>query len=58
MYSTEQYMPPEGEYETVTAADDSTWYRQYATDAVKRTPYMTGEGKIAYSESLNTASPI
>lgn len=52
MYSTEQYMPPDGEYETVTAADDSTWYRQYATDAVERTPYMTGEGKIAYHESI------
>lgn len=52
MYSAEQYMPPEGEYETVTAADDSTWYRQYATDAVERTPYMTGEGKITYHENI------
>jgi len=52
MYNTEQYMAPEGSYETVTAADNTTWYRQYATDAVERTPYMTGDGSIAYRESI------
>ena len=52
MYHTDQYMAPEGSYETVTMADNSTWYRQYATDTVERTPYMTGEGKIAYHENL------
>ena len=52
MYSTEQYMPPEGTYETITAADNSTWYRQYAADTVDRTPYMTETGEIAYRESL------
>lgn len=52
MYSTDQYMPPEGNYETITAADNSTWYRQYATDFVERIPYMTSEGQIAYRESI------
>lgn len=52
MYNADQYMAPEGNYETVTAADNSTWYKQYATDAVERTPYMTSEGKIAYRESI------
>lgn len=52
MYHADQYMAPEGNYETVTAADNSTWYKQYATDTVERTPYMTGEGKIAYHENL------
>lgn len=52
MYHTGQYMAPEGAYETVTTADNSTWYRQYAADTVERTPYMTGEGKIAYHENL------
>ena len=52
MYSTEQYMAPEGNYETVTTADNATWYKQYATDTVERTPYMTGEGKIAYHENI------
>lgn len=52
MYNAEQYMAPDGHYDTITAADNSTWYRQYATDAVERTPYMTGEGKIAYHEDI------
>ena len=30
MYNTEQYMAPEGNYETVTTADNATWYKQYA----------------------------
>jgi hypothetical protein len=52
MYNTEQYMAPEGDYETVTTADNATWYKQYATDTLERTPYMTGEGKIAYHENM------
>ena len=52
MYHADQYMAPEGSYETVTMADNSTWYRQYTTDTVERMPYMTGEGKIAYHENL------
>lgn len=52
MYNTEQYMAPEGDYETVTTADNATWYRQYATDTVERTPYMTSAGRIAYHEDI------
>lgn len=52
MYHAEQYMPPGGNYETVATADNASWYRQYATDAVERTPYMTNKGKIAYHESI------
>lgn len=52
MYHAEQYMPPDGNYETVQTADQATWYRQYAADIVERTPYMTGEGKIAYHENI------
>ena len=52
MYNTAQYMAPEGKYETVTAADDSTWYKQYAQDAVEKTPYMAADGTIAYNESI------
>ncbi len=52
MYNTEQYMPPEGNYDTVTAADNTTWYRQYAADAVERTPYMKGDGSIGYRETI------
>lgn len=52
MYNTEQYMAPEGNYETITTADNATWYKQYAVDTVDRTPYMTGEGRIAYHENI------
>lgn len=52
MYHSEQYMPPEGDYTTVTAADGSSWYKQYATDAVERKPYKAEDGSIAYRESL------
>jgi len=52
MYSTDQYMAPENRYDTVSAADGSQWYRQYACDAVERTPYMAPDGSIAYNESI------
>lgn len=52
MYHADQYLTPEGEYETITAADNSVWYKQYATDAVERTPYLNESGQIAYHESM------
>lgn len=52
MYHADQYLAPEGAYETVTAADNSTWYKQYATDSVERIPYMNETGEIAYHESI------
>ena len=52
MYHTDQYMAPSGEYSTVTAADGTTWYKQYAADTVERKPYKAPDGNIAYSESI------
>lgn len=52
MYHTDQYMPPEGEYTTVTAADGTSWYKQYATDTVERKPYKAEDGSVAYNESI------
>ena len=52
MYHTDQYMPPEGEYTTVTAADGTSWYKQYATDTVERKPHKADDGSIVYEESL------
>lgn len=52
MYNTDQYMPPEGNYTTVQTADGASWYKQYAQDAVKKTPYKAPDGSIAYRESL------
>lgn len=52
MYHADQYMAPSGEYSTVTAADGTTWYTQYAADTVDRKPYKAPDGNIAYNESI------
>ncbi len=52
MYSADQYMAPSGDYSTVTAADGSSWYKQYASDTVQRTPYLGADGSVAYNESI------
>lgn len=52
MYHADQYMPPEGAYTTVTAADGSSWYKQYATDTVEKTPYKAEDGSVAYHENI------
>lgn len=52
MYHADQYMPPEGDYTTVTAADGTSWYKQYATDTVERKPYKADDGSVAYNESI------
>jgi len=52
MYNADQYMVSEGDYNTTKAVDGSKWYKQYATDAVEKTPYMTDTGKIAYNEKI------
>ena len=52
MYHASQYAAPEGNYTTVQAADGSSWYKQYAQDAVDKSPYMAPDGSIAYKESI------
>ena len=53
MYHADQYMAPtHGDYETVQSVDGASWYKQYAQDTVKRTPYETENGDVAYHESI------
>lgn len=52
MYHTDKYMVPDGDYTTVTAADGTTWYKQYAVDTVERKPYKADDGSIAYHENI------
>lgn len=52
MYHTGKYAAPDGDYTTVTAADGTSWYKQYAIDAVERTPYQAPDGAIAYHENI------
>ena len=57
MYNVDQYMPPEGDYTTVTAADGSSWYKQYAVDTVVKTPYKNEDGFVAYHENIQQRLP-
>ena len=52
MYHADQYMKPDGDYTTVTAADGTSWYKQYATDTVVRTPHQVQDGGVTYNESI------
>ena len=57
MYHADQYTPPEGAYATVQAVDGTSWYKQYAQDAVEKSPYMAADGSIAYQESIVKKMP-
>lgn len=52
MYHADQYVAPDGQYTTVHAVDGTAWYKQYATDAVEKSPYMAPDGSVAYNESI------
>lgn len=52
MYHTDQFAAPTGAYTTVSAADGTSWYKQYAADTVEKSPYMAPDGSIAYHESI------
>lgn len=57
MYDAEKYAKPEGNFETITAVDNSKWYKQYAQPAVERIPYMDNEGKVQYNEKIVDRMP-
>lgn len=57
MYDAEKYAKPEGNFETVTAVDNSKWYKQYASPSVERIPYMDTEGKVQYKENIVDKMP-
>lgn len=57
MYNTDQYMPPDGDYTTVTTADGSSWYKQYALDSVDKTPYKNEDGSVTYRENIRQQLP-
>jgi len=52
MYDAEKYAKPEGNFETVTAVDNSKWYKQYAAPTVEKSPYMDAGGKVQYNEKI------
>lgn len=52
MYDAEKYAKPDGDFKTVTAVDNSKWYKQYAVPSVEKTPYMDVNSKIQYNEKI------
>lgn len=52
MYHADQYARPEGDFSKVTTADGALWYKQYAADSVKKTPYTAPDGEVAYRSEI------
>jgi len=57
MYHTDQYTTPQGPHTVVKMVDNSKWYKQYAVDAVERTPKMGKNGKVEYNEKIVQVMP-
>ena len=57
MYDADKYVKPDGNFETVTAVDNSKWYKQYTAPTVEKTPYMNTEGKVQYHEKIVEKMP-
>jgi len=52
MYNAEQFTKPSDDFNVVEAIDGSKWYKQYAVDSVKKTPYEKEDDSIAYKEEI------
>ena len=57
MYAMDQYAEPSGDYSIVNTIDGSKWYKQYAIDTVRKTPYKNESNKIVYKEEIVKALP-
>lgn len=58
MYSTDKYSAPEGDYSTVTAADGSNWYKQYAQDTIVQKPFVhPQDGYVDRGETIEKRMP-
>lgn len=57
MYSSEKYSAPEDNYTTVTAADGTSWYKQYAAVTVVQHPFTHPDGYIDRGEKIEKRLP-
>lgn len=57
MYHTGQYAAPDGEHQKVFSADGVQWYKQYAADAVIKTPFTAPDGEIDYHKEIVKKMP-
>lgn len=52
MYHVDQYSKPEGDFQKVFSADGAQWYKQFAIDAVVKTPFKAPDGEIDYQKEI------
>jgi len=52
MYNAEQFAKPSDDFKVIEAIDGSKWYKQYAVDSVKKTPYEKEDNSISYKEEI------
>lgn len=57
MYSTDKYSTPETNYSTVTSADGTNWYKQYAQDTVVQKPFVHPDGYVDKGETIEKRMP-
>ena len=57
MYSADKYSTPEGDYSTVTTADGTNWYKQYAQDTIVHHPYAHPDGYVDRGEGIEKRMP-
>jgi len=57
MYSSEKYLKPEGDFESVVSNDGTTWYKQYSEPTIKRVPTSEQNGKVNYTETIEHKLP-
>jgi len=57
MYSSEKYLKPEGEYQSITSNDGAVWYKQYAEPMIKKIPLSEENGRVNYSEKIEHRLP-
>lgn len=57
MYSADKYSAPEGNYSTVTAADGTAWYKQYAENTIVQKPFVHSDGYVDRGDTVEKRIP-
>lgn len=57
MYSADKYEAPESDYSTVTAADGTKWYKQYAQNTIVQNPFVHPDGYVDRGETIEKRLP-
>lgn len=57
MYSADKYSAPEDNYLTVTAADGTAWYKQYAENTIVQKPFVHSDGYVDRGDTVEKRIP-